>query len=80
MKSKSEELSAFNLPVSLSPESSSARAARAAELMVTCPLSGERVILQRCSFCSRSEGLLLDPGDDSLSLRCAHAGGNPFRR
>lgn len=77
---KSEELSSFNLPVSLAPDSMSPRSARAAQLMVTCPLSGERVILQRCSFCSRSEGLLLDPSDDSLSLRCVHAGRDLLRR
>ena len=45
-------------------------AASAATLTVTCPLSGEEVILQRCAFCECSEGLYLNPLDDTLSLRC----------
>ena len=61
-----------DLPVHLAPGCSSLRAveARAAQLTVTCPLTGADVIVQRCAFCERSEGLDLNAIDGSLTLRC----------
>ncbi len=66
----------FDLPVNLTADA--ARSAvkpsevLSAKLMVTCPLSHEAVLLQRCAFCEHSAGLLLDPSDDRLTLRCVH--------
>jgi len=70
-----EETSLVNLPVSLcSPTGSettrTSDGVLAGTLTVPCPMSGDQVLLQRCAFCARSEGLLLDPMDGSVSLRC----------
>lgn len=42
------------------------------DLHVDCPLVRERVPLERCIGCVHGKGLLLDPEDGALTLRCAY--------
>lgn len=42
------------------------------DLYVDCPLVRHRVTLERCGKCVHSRGLLLDPDDGGLTLRCAY--------
>src|SRR6187399_1389644 len=60
----------ISLPVSLVGAPGADDGARSATLTVNCPLTNERVLLQRCAFCGHSEGLTLDPLDGSLNLNC----------
>ena len=69
------DTSSVQLPVSLSGAKGSLltrsnNGLLAGTLTVPCPMTGARVLLQRCAFCARSEGLFLDPTDGSLNLRC----------
>jgi len=73
--SNAEEVYETHLPVGLSRSAElNARGTEnemvAARLTAPCPVVGEQVLLQRCAFCPRSEGLFLDPMDGSLNLRC----------
>ena len=71
----SEKTPPTHLPVSLS-STSEAGALRnkdgllAGTLTVHCPVTAEQVLLQRCAFCARSDGLFLDPSDGSLTQSC----------
>ena len=70
-----EETSLVSLPVSLCSTTGSgptrtSDGVLAGILTVPCPMVGDQVLLQRCAFCARNEGLLLDPADGSVSLRC----------
>jgi hypothetical protein len=47
------------------------------KLIVFCPAQGREVLLQRCSFCASGEGLVLNPADDSLNLRCSYSKAEP---
>ena len=60
----------ISLPVSISVAPAATDGLRAATLMVHCPRTDERVLLQRCSFCGHGDGVTLDPVDGSLNLRC----------
>src|SRR5688572_24960748 len=66
-----EEMSSVHLPVSLC-STAAARSARSSDgllngtLTVPCPVTQSQVLLQRCHFCARSEGLFLDPESGSL--------------
>lgn len=42
------------------------------DLHVDCPLVRRRVPLERCTGCPHAKGLLLDPDDGALTLRCAY--------
>lgn len=66
----------ISLPVILAGAPGADDGARAATLTVHCPLTNERVLLQRCAFCGHSEGFTLDPLDGSLNLSC-HAPAEP---
>ncbi len=44
----------------------------AEELEVDCPLIEKRAVLRTCVECVHGQGLLLDPGSSTLTLRCAH--------
>jgi hypothetical protein len=70
-----EKNAALYLPVYLSgatdaPRTRSSDGMLAGTLTVPCPVTGHRVLLQRCAFCARSDGLFLDPEHASLTLRC----------
>ena len=70
-----EERSSIHLPVTLSGAAGShptrsSNGLFAGTLTVPCPVTGDQVLLQRCAFCARSDGLFLDPADGSLTLRC----------
>ena len=70
-----EEVDGTHLPVGLTRSTAlDARGSEnellAARLTVPCPGVGEQVLLQRCPFCPRSDGLFVDPMDGSLKLRC----------
>lgn len=72
---KREERSSMHLPVTLSgaagcPATRSSDGLLAGTLTVPCPVTGDQVLLQRCAFCARSDGLFLDPAEGSLTLRC----------
>jgi hypothetical protein len=63
-----------SLPVSVALKPRTDDGPRAATLTVQCPRTDEPVVLQRCAFCGRGDGLTLDPVDGSLSLRCHPTG------
>lgn len=64
------EMNRLPVEVSICAGQSPPPRAVSARLKVTCPASGDQVLVQRCSFCRFGQGMLLDPTDESLLMLC----------